>query len=100
MQITTKSASPEKLRVGTLAVGAFADGTLSAAAQAIDKASRRRLSAVLKRGDLETAAGATLLLHDLPASRRPGCCSSVSSRAERSAMRRFARHSVGVARPS
>jgi len=38
-------------------VGAFADGTLTEAAQAIDMASGRRLSAVLKRGDLDAKAG-------------------------------------------
>jgi len=66
MQITMRAGSPERARVGTVAVGAFADGTLAAPAQAIDRASKKRLSAVLKRGDLDAKAGATLLLHDVP----------------------------------
>jgi leucyl aminopeptidase len=66
MQMTAKSGSPEKVRTGTVVVGAFADGTLTAPAQAIDKASKRRLSAVLKRGDLDAKAGSSVLLHDVP----------------------------------
>ncbi len=66
MELVLKTASPEKVRTGVVVVGAFADGTLSRPAQAVDRAARRRLSAVLKRGDLEARAGATLLLHDLP----------------------------------
>jgi len=66
VQMTTKTGSPEKLRVGTVVVGAFADGTLPDAAKAVDKASNRRLSAVLKRGDLDAKAGSCVLLHDVP----------------------------------
>jgi leucyl aminopeptidase len=66
MELTLKTASPENVRTGVVVVGAFADGTLSRPAQAIDRASKRRLSAVIKRGDLDAKAGASLLLHDLP----------------------------------
>lgn len=66
MQVTTRSGSAEKVRTGTVVVGAFADGTLTPAAQAIDKASKRRLSAILKRGDLDAKAGSSVLLHDVP----------------------------------
>ncbi|PKO58001.1 MAG: leucyl aminopeptidase, partial [Betaproteobacteria bacterium HGW-Betaproteobacteria-19] len=66
MEFTIKTAAPEKLRVGVLVVGAFADGTLAAPAQAIDKASEGRLSQLIKRGDLEDKAGSSLMLHDLP----------------------------------
>src|SRR4029453_5053589 len=44
----------------------FGDAALPAPAQKIDKASRGRLSSVIKRGDLDATAGASLLLHDLP----------------------------------
>jgi leucyl aminopeptidase len=64
--LAVKSASPEKIRSGVVVVGAFADGTLCPPARAIDRASRRRLSAVIKRGDLDARAGASLLLHDVP----------------------------------
>jgi leucyl aminopeptidase len=66
VEITLVTGSPEKHRANVLVVGAFADGTLPPPAQAIDKASRGKLSALIKRGDLDQKAGATLLLHDLP----------------------------------
>src|SRR5262249_42851629 len=49
-----------------LVVGAFADGTLPSSARAIDEASKGKLSAVIKRGDLDARAGSALMLHDLP----------------------------------
>ena len=66
MDITIKTASPDKLRTGVLVVGAFADGALPAATGAIDEASKGKVSAILKRGDLEAKAGAALLVPDLP----------------------------------
>src|SRR5262245_39333133 len=50
--VAVKTASPEKVRSGVVVVGVFADGALSPAARSIDRAARRRLSAVIKRGDL------------------------------------------------
>ncbi len=66
MDMTTRSGSAEKIRTGTVVVGAFAEGVLAPAAQVIDKASKRRVSAVLKRGDLDAKAGSSILLHDVP----------------------------------
>ncbi len=66
MEIRLQNTSPEKARAGVLVAGAFAEGTQPSATQALDKASGGRLSALLKRGDLDKKAGATLLLHDLP----------------------------------
>jgi leucyl aminopeptidase len=66
LEITIESGSPEKLRASIVVVGAFTDGALPASTQAIDKASKGKLSAVIKRGDLGETVGATLLLHDLP----------------------------------
>src|SRR5262249_60718838 len=66
MDITLETTSLDKLRAGVLVVGAFADGTLPPSARAIDQASKGKLSAVIKRGDLDATAGSTLLLHDLP----------------------------------
>src|SRR5215475_9035398 len=63
---TLEATSPEKLRTGVLVVGGFADGALSASARTIDEASKGRLSAVVKRGDFDARAGASLLFHDLP----------------------------------
>src|SRR5215510_8203997 len=66
MDITLETASPEKLRTGILVVGAFADGSLPPATRTIDEVSQGKLSALIKRGDLEARAGASLLLYDLP----------------------------------
>src|SRR5262252_6675562 len=66
MDITLETASPEKLRTGVLVVGAFADGPLPPSTQTIDEVSNGKLSALMKRGDLEAKAGASLLLYDLP----------------------------------
>jgi leucyl aminopeptidase len=65
MDITLETASPEKLRTGVLVVGAFADGPLPPSTQTIDKVSQGKLSALIKGGDLEARAGASLLLYDL-----------------------------------
>ena len=66
IELNLESASPESIRTGVLVVGAFADGSLPAASKRIDDASKGKLSAVIRRGDLTEKAGATLLLHDLP----------------------------------
>src|SRR5262249_2123032 len=66
MDITLATTSLDKLRAGVLVVGAFADGTLPPSARAIDEASKGKLSAAIKRGDLDAKAGSALLLHDLP----------------------------------
>lgn len=66
MEITLASGAPEKQKAGVIAVGAFADGALTVAGKALDAASGGKLSAVLKQGDLDEAAGSTLMLHGLP----------------------------------
>jgi leucyl aminopeptidase len=64
MEFTIKTAAPEKFKTGILVAGAFADGPLPAATEALDAASGGRIAALLKRGDLDAKAGATLLLAD------------------------------------
>ena len=59
-------ASPAALKADVLVVGAFADGTLSPPAAALDSASKGRLSALIRLGDLDDKPGSTLLLYDLP----------------------------------
>ncbi|HEX7288513.1 MAG TPA: leucyl aminopeptidase, partial [Candidatus Angelobacter sp.] len=66
MDITFDTSSPEKTRTGVLVVGAFADSALPPSSKKIDESSKGKVSAVIKRGDLDEKAGATLLLHDLP----------------------------------
>lgn len=66
MEFTIKTARPEKLKTGTLAIVTFADGSLEGAAASLDSASDGRLSRLIARGDLDARAGATLLVPDLP----------------------------------
>jgi leucyl aminopeptidase len=66
IELNVETSSPEMVRTGVLVVGAFADGTLPPSSKKIDEASTGELSAVIKRGDLDEKAGATLLLHDVP----------------------------------
>ncbi|HEX5640617.1 MAG TPA: leucyl aminopeptidase [Burkholderiaceae bacterium] len=61
MDISVSGAAATGFKTGTLVVGAFADGTLTRAAEAVDQAAGGALSAALKRGDLEEKAGSTLL---------------------------------------
>jgi leucyl aminopeptidase len=58
--------APITASVDCVVVGAFADGTLTPAASAIDSASAGRLKALLERGDVSGKTGKTALLHDLP----------------------------------
>ena len=51
--------------VDCVIVGAFADGSLTPAAQALDAASSGRLRALLDCGDVSGKTGKTALLHDL-----------------------------------
>ncbi len=66
MEFTIKTGSPAKLKTGLLVLGAFAEGRLPALSAAADGAAEGRIAALIKRGDLDEKAGATLLVHDLP----------------------------------
>jgi len=65
MQVKFASGAPEKQKAGVLVVGAFADGKLSPAGQALDVASKGKIAAALKRGDLDEKAGSVLVLSGL-----------------------------------
>src|SRR4051812_27885841 len=65
MEFSIKGGSPEKQRTGCLVVGVFDSRKLSPSAQAVDSASRRRVSELLKRGDLDGKLGQTLILHNV-----------------------------------
>ena len=65
MKITLSNSAPAALKSAVLVVGAFADGSLLPAAQAVDQAAGGKLAAALKRGDLDEKAGSTLLFPDL-----------------------------------
>jgi leucyl aminopeptidase len=66
VEFTIKTGTPEKLKTGTVVVAVFADGSLSPAAKALDKASRGKLATIVGRGDLDDRAGAVLAIPDLP----------------------------------
>jgi len=53
-------------RTGCVIVGAYADLTLTPAAQALNAASGGRLTALAERGDIGGKTGKVALLHDLP----------------------------------
>ncbi|HET8819160.1 MAG TPA: leucyl aminopeptidase [Xanthomonadaceae bacterium] len=57
--------------VDCVVVGAFADGTLSPAGQAIDDAAGGRLAALVARGDASGKTGRTAMAHDLPGVKAP-----------------------------
>jgi leucyl aminopeptidase len=66
VEFSIKSGSPEKQRTACVVVGVFEPRKLSLPAEMIDNASRGYLSELLRRGDMEGKAGATLLLHKAP----------------------------------
>ena len=65
MEFTIKTGLPAKSKAGILVLGAFADGVLPAATANVDAAAQGRIAHLLKRGDLEEKAGATMLLPEL-----------------------------------
>jgi leucyl aminopeptidase len=66
VEFSTNAAAPESCRSDCVVVGVFEGKKLTRAAQAVDRAAKGRLAAILKRGDLEGRLGSTLLLHDVP----------------------------------
>ena len=66
MEFSIKPGSPEKQHTGCVAVGVFEGGELTAAAQALDKASKHYISGIVAQGDMDGKVATTLLLHDVP----------------------------------
>ncbi len=65
LEFSLNQTAPASANVDCVVVGAFADGSLTPAAQALDAASSGRLRALLDRGDVSGKTGKTALLHDL-----------------------------------
>ena len=65
LEFTLNTEAPATVATDCVVVGAWADGSLTPAAQAIDAASGGRLKALLARGDLSGKTGRTAMLHDL-----------------------------------
>jgi leucyl aminopeptidase len=66
MEITIKSGSPEKQRTACIIVGISEPRRLTASAKAIDNKSKKFLSNLIRRGDIEGKLGQSLLLHNVP----------------------------------
>jgi leucyl aminopeptidase len=66
MRMNVVSSDPATYKTNELVIGVFADGTFPTPSQAVDAASKGRLSELLKLGDMEPKVGSTLMLYDLP----------------------------------
>ena len=66
LEFSLNQTAPTSAAVDCVIVGAFADGSLTPAAAALDAASGGRLKALAERGDVSGKTGKTALLHDLP----------------------------------
>jgi leucyl aminopeptidase len=66
VQFSIKVAEPAALRSQCVVAGVFEGKELTAAASAVDRASKGHVSRILKQGDLEGRLGSTLLLHHVP----------------------------------
>ena len=66
MEFSIATGNPARTRTGCVIVGVFEGGKLPSAAAALDKASGRYLSTMVKRGDHAGKAGTTLMLPKVP----------------------------------
>ncbi|MGH8630624.1 MAG: leucyl aminopeptidase [Burkholderiales bacterium] len=66
MDFSIKVSNPETVRTGCVVVAVFAGGALSAAALRVDRASKGRVSSVLRGGDFEAKPGSALMLYHPP----------------------------------
>ncbi|NIN35349.1 MAG: leucyl aminopeptidase, partial [Gammaproteobacteria bacterium] len=66
MQFIIKSGNPEKQRTACLIVGITEPRRMSVAAKAIDEASKKHLSNLIRRGDMEGKIGQCLVLYNVP----------------------------------
>jgi len=66
VEFSIKSGSPEKQRSACVVAGVFESRKLTLPAELLDKAAGGYISDVVRRGDMEGKAGATLLLHNVP----------------------------------
>ena len=65
IELKLESTSPEKIRTGVLVIGAFSDGVLPALTKTIDEASNGKISALMKRGDLDEKPGSSFSFQNL-----------------------------------
>ena len=65
MEFSTATAPAEAVKADAIAVGIFADGTLTPAARALDKASHGAVKASIKSGDMTGKRGTRIVLRNL-----------------------------------
>ena len=65
LQFELNHANSSTLATDCIMLGIFADGTLSPAGEAVDRACNGRLRALIARGDASGKTGRNVLLHDL-----------------------------------
>ncbi|HEY2345215.1 MAG TPA: leucyl aminopeptidase [Xanthomonadaceae bacterium] len=65
LQFDLNHADPTAVAADCIVLGIFADGSLSASGETVDRASGGRLRALVERGDVSGKASRTTLLHDL-----------------------------------
>lgn len=66
MDFNIKSGDPEKQRTACVVVGIFESRRLSTPAKTIDSVSKKYLSNLIRRGDMDGKKGQMLLLHNVP----------------------------------
>jgi leucyl aminopeptidase len=66
MEFSIKLSAPEKAASPCIVVGVLESGRLTAAAEAIDRASRGQIRSLVRSGDMEGKAGTTRLLYKVP----------------------------------
>ena len=66
MEFNIKSGSPEKQRSACVVAGVHESRKLTPASRAIDEASDKYLSNLLRKGDMDGKIGQSLLLHNVP----------------------------------
>jgi leucyl aminopeptidase len=66
VEFSIKACSPAKQRSACVVVGVFEPRKMSSSAQAIDEAANGYVADIIRRGDMEGKAGATLLVHNVP----------------------------------
>jgi leucyl aminopeptidase len=71
LDFSIKASAPDKAKTDCIVAGVHEGGKLTAAGSALDKASGKRLTEVLRRGDMTGKANSTALLYDLPAIASP-----------------------------
>jgi leucyl aminopeptidase len=66
MEYAIKSGNPEKQRGACIIAGIYESRRLSPTARAIDVASKKFITGILRRGDMNGKIGQSLLLHNVP----------------------------------